>query len=86
MHRHIADKILGEDPRATNYWGRKDVGEFLNGILEVGGTRDWRELMKEELGEEISAQAMLAYFEPLQAWLEEQNAGREHALPEVPSL
>ena len=86
MHRHIAGKILGEDPRATNYWGRKDVGEFLHGILEVGGTRDWRELMKEELGEEISAQAMLAYFEPLQAWLEEQNAGREHALPETPNI
>ena len=86
MHRHIADNILGEDPRATNYWGRTDVGEFLNGILEVGGTRDWRELMKEELGEEISAQAMLAYFEPLQVWLEEQNEGREHALPETPSI
>ena len=86
MHRHIADKILGEDPRATNYWGRKDVGEFLKGILEVGGTRDWRALMQEELGEDISAAAMLAYFEPLQAWLEEQNAGREPALPEVPNI
>lgn len=86
MHRHIADKILGEDPRATNYFGRKDVGEFLAGILEVGATRDWRELMREELGEDISAEAMLAYFEPLQTWLEEQNERREHALPETPSL
>jgi peptidyl-dipeptidase A len=42
--------------------------------------------MQQELGEDISAQAMLAYFEPLQAWLEEQNAGREHALPETPNL
>lgn len=86
LHRHIADDILQQDPRSTNYWGRKDVGEFLNGILEVGGTRDWRELMQEKLGEDISAQAMLAYFEPLKAWLQEQNEGREHALPESPAI
>ncbi|MDA8017269.1 MAG: M2 family metallopeptidase [Thermoanaerobaculia bacterium] len=37
-------------------------------------------------GPGISAQATLAYFEPLQASLEEQNEGKEHALPEIPSI
>ncbi|MCG8458926.1 MAG: M2 family metallopeptidase, partial [Holophagales bacterium] len=86
LHRHIADNILKEDPRATNYYGREDVGTFLAGILELGATRDWREVMREQLGQEISAAAMLAYFEPLQAWLAEQNAGRGHTLPEQPAL
>lgn len=86
MHRHIAREILEQDPRATNYWGREDVGAFLEGILEVGGTVDWRELMQTELGEEISAEAMLEYFEPLMAWLREENEGREHTLPETPEV
>ena len=28
LHDHIAGKILHEDPRDTNYFGRKEVGEF----------------------------------------------------------
>ncbi|MCP3963189.1 MAG: M2 family metallopeptidase [bacterium] len=86
MRQHIAEEILDQDAHATNYWGREDVGAFLSGILEVGATRDWREVMSESLGEEISAAAMLAYFEPLTAYLEEQNAGRVHTLPESPTL
>lgn len=86
MHTHVAEKILEQDPHDTNYWGREDVGEFVAGILEVGATRDWRELMREKLGEEISAAAMLAYFEPLMEYLKEQNAGREHTLPERPQV
>lgn len=86
LHRHISATLLEQDPRATNYYGRTDVGEFLRGILEVGASRDWREVMQEAVGEEISAQAMLDYFEPLQAWLVEQNEGRTHTLPEEPAL
>lgn len=86
MRSHVAEKILGQDPRAANYWGRADVGSFLKGILELGATRDWREVMREHLGEEISAAAMLSYFEPLMAHLKEANAGRTHALPEAPAV
>jgi len=86
MRGHIAEKILVQDPHATNYWGREDVGAFLSGILELGSTQDWRQVMREHLGEEISAKAMLSYFEPLMAYLQEQNSGRAHTLPEVPAL
>lgn len=84
LHRHIATEILGEDPRATNYYGRKDVGTFLDGFLELGATRDWRQVMQEHVGEDLSAAAMLEYFAPLQGWLEQQNEGREHTLPAKP--
>jgi peptidyl-dipeptidase A len=82
LHDHIAKNILNQDPHNTNYWGSKETGEFLKKILSPGATADWRELMKDELGEEISAKAMLEYFDPLYDWLKEQNKSREHTLPE----
>lgn len=83
LHAHIAKNILNQDPRATNYYGSKEVGTFLNNILKVGATQDWREVMKENLGEEISAKAMLNYFDPLMDWLKKENKGRKHTLPEL---
>lgn len=82
LHNHIAENILHQDPRATNYYGNKEVGEFLHKLLSAGATRDWRELMKETTGEDINAKAMLSYFEPLTVFLKELNEGRQHTLPE----
>ncbi len=48
-----------------------------------GAAADWRTLLKEKTGEDMSARAMLAYFQPLLEWLQEQNRGREHTLPEL---
>lgn len=81
LHDHIARKILKEDPRNTNYFGRKDVGRFLADILRRGATADWRELIRESTGKDLSATTMLNYFEPLSRWLKEQNKGRKHTLP-----
>lgn len=84
LHNHIAKNILNQDPRATNYYGNKEVGKFLNDMLKVGATRDWRELLKEVTGEDLSAKAMLEYFAPLMDYLKNENEGREHTLPEKP--
>lgn len=73
LHEHIATKILKQDPHACNYYGNKDVGAFLRGILEQGATRDWREVLEEATGEPLSTRAMVAYFAPLQKWLEKEN-------------
>lgn len=83
IHDHIAKQILKQDPHNTNYWGSKETGKFLTKILSPGATVDWRKLMKDELGEEISAKAMLEYFAPLYKWLKEQNKGRTYTLPET---
>lgn len=77
MHDHIARKILHQDPRATNYAGNKDVGAFLKKVLAKGATEDWRKVLKEATGEDLSTRAMMAYFKPLMAWLEQQNKGRQ---------
>lgn len=86
LHAHIANKILHQDPHATNYYGNKEVGAFLAGILKQGAVGDWREIMKKELGEEISAKPMLEYYKPLMAYLKEQNKGRKYTLPAEPNI
>ena len=79
----VRGRILQQDPHSTNYFGSKDVGQFLSSVMRPGGSRDWRELMQETLGEDMSADAMLRYFDPLMEWLRAQNRGRIHTLPEV---
>ena len=83
FHDHISRNILRQDPHATNYFGSKGVGDFLWSIMETGSTGDWRELLRETTGEDLSTRAMLGYFAPLLDWLKEQNAGREHTLEEL---
>jgi len=77
LHDYIARKILHHDPRSCNYADNKEVGTWLNNILKKGGTEDWRKVLKEATGEDISTRAMAEYFRPLQSWLEEQNKGRQ---------
>jgi len=74
---HIARKYLRQPPNACNYDGNREVGAFLRGMLSAGGTRDWRALLREATGEDLSTRAMVEYFRPLQAWLEEKNRGRK---------
>jgi peptidyl-dipeptidase A len=84
LHQHIAENILHQDPRATNYYGIKEVGDFLQQIMRTGATKDWRLVLKEATGEDMNAKAMLRYFEPLISWLKEQNKARKYTLPENP--
>ena len=65
LHDYIAKKILKQDPHGTNYFGNKEVGKFLAGIMRKGATQDWRKVLKDATGQEISAKAMVDYFQPL---------------------
>lgn len=83
VHDYIAKNILHQDPHATNYFGNKEIGKFIQEIMRPGGTGDWRKLLKDKTGEDLSARAMLDYFAPLMDWLKEQNKGRTYSLPEM---
>ena len=83
FHIHIAEKLLKQDPHATNYWGSKETGEWLKNLLHPGATVDWREHTMNNIGQEMSAKPMVDYFAPLMEWLQKENEGREHALPEA---
>jgi len=76
LHEHIARRILGQDPHACNYAGNKYVGAFLHAMQRQGAMRDWRAILREATGEELSTRAMLEYYQPLLGWLEAQNKGR----------
>lgn len=82
LHNYIAKNILHQDPRATNYYGNKGIGDFLQKIMHSGASKDWRQVLKESTGDDLNAKAMLEYFDPLVNWLKEQNKGRKYTLPE----
>ena len=83
LHDHIARKILKQDPHDTDYYGNDEVGDFLKRLMEPGATRPWRDVLRETTGRELDGKAMVAYFEPLYLWLQEQNRGRKATLPEL---
>ena len=73
LHDYIARTILKQDPRNCNYYGNKEVGKWLSDLLSLGATRDWRQVMKEKTGEEISSRALLEYFKPVSEYLKQQS-------------
>jgi peptidyl-dipeptidase A len=86
FHQHIAGNILKQDPHATNYWGNKGVGDFLQTVMKPGASVDWREHLKKSIGQEFSAKPMLDYFSSLMPYLKKINQGRTYTLPEQPDF
>ena len=76
LHRYICREILDQDVRQANYFGNARVGRYLQSILELGATRDWSLVMRQATGEELSCDALLEYYAPLQDWLTKENTGR----------
>jgi peptidyl-dipeptidase A len=76
LHEHIARQLLKQSPQSCNYTDCRAAGTFLRKIMEKGATEDWRKVLREATGEDLSTRAMVDYFKPLMIWLEEQNRGR----------
>ncbi|HPF70581.1 MAG TPA: M2 family metallopeptidase [Candidatus Krumholzibacteria bacterium] len=77
LHRYICRELLHQDVHDANYFGDRTVGLYLQSILALGATRDGNLVMRQATGEDLSAEAMLEYYQPLMQWLQEQNAGRD---------
>jgi len=61
-----------------SFYGNKEVGKRLNQMLAMGASRPWPDALEAFTGtREISGRPMLEYFAPLQAWLEQQNRGKQ---------
>ena len=80
LHNYIATNILKQDPNNCNYFGSTEIGDFLKSIMRPGSSKDWRKVLKEKTGEDLSARAMLKYFQPLLDYLKEQNQGRQSVI------
>ncbi|MBY0565835.1 MAG: M2 family metallopeptidase [Hyphomonadaceae bacterium] len=63
--------------RCTVY-GNREVGERFNQMMEMGASRPWPDALEAFTGtRQMDGGAMARYFQPLMAYLEEQNEGQD---------
>jgi peptidyl-dipeptidase A len=79
FHQAACDQAGFKGPlHRCSIYGEKQVGQRLQAMLEMGASRPWPEVLKVFTGSDrMDAGAILAYFAPLKAWLDEQNSGRQ---------
>ncbi len=81
FHRALCKVVGYEGPlnRCTIY-PSKEAGAKLDAMLKLGMSRPWPEALEAMTGEkEMDATAILEYFAPLKAWLDERNQGHPTA-------
>ncbi|WP_284125746.1 M2 family metallopeptidase [Parerythrobacter aestuarii] len=78
FYKAACDAAGWEGPlHRCSFYGNKDVGEKLGAMLEMGASKPWPDALEAFTGSrEMSGEAMIEYFAPLMAWLEEQNKGQ----------
>ena len=60
------------------FYGSKEAGAKFNQMLAMGQSKPWPEALEVLTGErQVDAGAILEYFAPLEAWLDEQNKGKK---------
>jgi peptidyl-dipeptidase A len=59
-------------------YGNEEVGRRFNAMLEMGASKPWPDALEAFTGtRQMDGSAIIAYFQPLMAWLEEENRGRQ---------
>lgn len=59
-------------------YGNEEVGARFNAMMEMGMSEPWPDALEAFTGtREMDGSAIIAYFEPLMAYLEEQNENRQ---------
>ena len=57
-----------------NFYGSVEAGNKMKEMLSLGSSRPWREAMEKMTGQrKMSTKAIREYFEPLEAWLKNEN-------------
>ncbi len=77
FHRTLCEKAGSRVAlHRCSIYKSKEAGRHFNNMLEMGASRPWQEIYADFTGKEVfDASAMLEYFAPLQAYLDEQNQG-----------
>ncbi len=78
FHRALCEAAGFDGPlHRCSIYDSKDAGTRLVNMLEKGASQPWPEALEAITGgREMDATAILDYFAPLKAWLDEQNQGR----------
>lgn len=75
FYRSLCDAAGHQGPLATcSIYGNKDAGAKYWAMLSQGAQQPWQQTLKELTGkDDMDASAIIDYFAPLYAWLQEQN-------------
>jgi peptidyl-dipeptidase A len=79
FHRALCKAAGDTGPlhRCTIY-NNKEAGRRLGAMLALGASKPWPDALEALTGQrEMDATAIVDYFAPLKAWLDEQNKGRQ---------
>jgi len=78
LHRALCQRSGHKGPLYTcSIYGSREAGAALRELLALGASKPWPEALKVVTGtEELDASAIIDYFAPLKAYLDEQNQGR----------
>jgi peptidyl-dipeptidase A len=78
FHKALCDAAGHEGPLHTcSIFNSKEAGAKLQAMLELGASSPWPDALEVVTGTRtMDAAPLLEYFEPLQGYLTEQNAGR----------
>jgi peptidyl-dipeptidase A len=79
LHRGLCQAAGDDGPlHRCSIYGSREAGEKLKKMTEMGLSRPWPEALEAVTGQrEMDATAILDYFAPLKAFLDEQNRGRQ---------
>lgn len=79
FHRALCETAGWQGPlHRCSIYGNKAAGEKLRSMMEMGTSQPWQDAMEALTGQrELDASAIIDYFAPVKAWLDEQNKNRE---------
>jgi len=79
FHKALCDAAGYEgELHNCSIYGNKDAGKALGDMLALGMSKPWPDAMEALTGQrEMDGSTIIDYFAPLNAWLEEQNQGRQ---------
>ena len=78
FHKSLCETAGHRGPlHECSIYGSKEAGEKFANMMALGQSRRWQDALQQLTGNgEMDASAIIEYFEPLMAYLTEQNAGR----------
>jgi peptidyl-dipeptidase A len=78
FHRSLCEAAGYEGPlHRCSIYGSAEAGERLQAMLAMGSSQPWPDALEALTGQrQMDATAILDYFAPVLAWLQEQNEGR----------
>jgi len=79
FYKAAADQMGWKGPlHRCSFYGNKAIGERFNKMMAMGSSKRWPDALEAFTGtRKMDGSAIIAYFQPLMKWLEEQNKGRQ---------